>query len=379
MKSHSFSRLLIVEDELDTLDFLEDVFKNEYIVETSTNGEEAKSTLMDFIPDIIIADIRMPKLNGFELTKWIRKQNSLKNVKVILLSALIKPQDKLDGYAAGADDYFMKPFDTEELRTKIRILLKLKKTEDQLESLIENLEIQVKKKTAQLIKSEPFALIGRNIAGFVHNMNNPLGSIKGISDILNKKYNDEPLLETLAHSTTQLQEIIYSILRNANSKQEKDSNLISINQILKDAVKMQKCTKFGQDITFIEEYEMIKHFYCLPSDLSQVFSNIMSNATQSMYKTIEKILTIKTYHLDQSIVIEFIDTGCGMNKRVQNKIFDPFFTTKTTDPQNSSEPIGTGLGMPTCKTMLESYNGKITVDSKLNKGTIIRLFLPTQD
>ncbi|PCJ57637.1 MAG: hypothetical protein COA79_15440 [Planctomycetota bacterium] len=379
MPTKSFSRLLIVEDDKESLGFLKDVFTNEFITEVAEDGMEAKSILKDFSPDIIIADIRMPKLNGYELTAWVKQNETLRNTKVLLLSGLKNTKDRLAGYKVGADDYIIKPFDTEELKTKINILLKLKKTEDELSHLVTNLEKQVKLKTSQLIKSEKFAIIGRNAAGFIHNMNNPICNIKGIGDLLKKKYKDESLIETLTDSTKQLQEIIYSILRKADSKKSNKAKLVRINHLLENEVKMHKLSKFGQVVEFNEIYETNREFKCYPGDLSQVFSNLISNAIQSMYKSKQKILTIKTNFENHNIIVEFFDTGCGMDKKTKNKIFDPFFTTKTCDPSNSKEPIGTGLGMPTCKTMLESYNGKITVDSKLNIGTMVRLFLPIQD
>ena len=113
----------------------------------------------------------------------------------------------------------------------------------------------------------------------------------------------------------------------------------------------------------------------MESDFGQIFGNIIDNAIQAMTQSPVKNLTITTIEKDSEICITIEDTGYGIAKENLEKIFDPFFTTKPSVSKNG-EPIGTGLGMPTCKTMLEGYHGRMLVDSTINVGTILKIFVP---
>ena len=116
----------------------------------------------------------------------------------------------------------------------------------------------------------------------------------------------------------------------------------------------------------------------VPSELSQVFQNLVRNALDALYNTPDAMLEIKTGKNGDSIWFSIQDNGPGIPKDLQAKIFDPFFSTKPkTTTKNSKEPVGTGLGLYMCSEMINAYKGKIELKSKENEGTKITVYIPS--
>ncbi len=134
MQSHN--RILIVDDNSTNVALLEDLLSDDYSVATAASGEEALALALDFCPALILLDIMMPGINGYETCQRIRSDPILRNVKIIMVSAKAMVSERLKGYESGADDYITKPFDEEELLAKVRVYLRLKHIEelDQLKS-----------------------------------------------------------------------------------------------------------------------------------------------------------------------------------------------------------------------------------------------------
>ena len=117
------SRILLVDDNPTNLAILEEMLGDEYRWEAATSGEEALEIAPDFQPDLILLDVMMPGINGYETCRRIRANPALRNVKIVMVSAKALVSERLEGYDAGADDYLTKPFDEEELLDKVRVYL----------------------------------------------------------------------------------------------------------------------------------------------------------------------------------------------------------------------------------------------------------------
>ncbi len=117
------SRILLVDDNSTNLEILEEMLGEEYHWEAATSGEEALEIAPDFQPDLILLDVMMPGINGYETCRRIRANPTLRNVKIVMVSAKALVSERLEGYDAGADDYLTKPFDEEELLDKVRVYL----------------------------------------------------------------------------------------------------------------------------------------------------------------------------------------------------------------------------------------------------------------
>ncbi|HLC21404.1 MAG TPA: response regulator, partial [Candidatus Methylomirabilis sp.] len=131
------NRILIVDDEPFTLDLLEqELTEREYVIERASDGEEALKKVDTFLPDVILLDYMMPKLDGIEVIKRLRRDERHKSLPVILLTAKGGQEDKVRGLEAGADDYVVKPFEISELLARVRAMLRIKEMHDTLETRI---------------------------------------------------------------------------------------------------------------------------------------------------------------------------------------------------------------------------------------------------
>ncbi|ETW98022.1 MAG: hypothetical protein ETSY2_43500, partial [Candidatus Entotheonella gemina] len=125
-----YDRILIVDDHPDNLEILEDVLGDDYEISTAASGEEALELAETFRPALILLDIMMPGIDGYETCRRLRATPSLRHTKIMMISAKAMVTERLQGYEAGADDYMTKPFDLEELREKVQVYLRLRSLEE---------------------------------------------------------------------------------------------------------------------------------------------------------------------------------------------------------------------------------------------------------
>ena len=124
------TRILIVDDHPTNIAILEEILGEHYTLKTATCGEEALTIALDFKPALILLDIMMPGIGGYETCRRIRAHPSLRHIKIIMVSARALVAERLQGYEAGADDYITKPFDEEELVAKVRVHMRLRSLEE---------------------------------------------------------------------------------------------------------------------------------------------------------------------------------------------------------------------------------------------------------
>jgi PAS domain S-box-containing protein len=158
------SKVLIVDDDLMNLKYLTLLLENDYIVKTVTSGREALSVLNDFIPELIILDVIMPGIDGYEVCHKIKNIPILKTTKILILSSKEVIEDKLKGYEVGADDFIVKPFDSSELLAKVKVFLRLKTEEDKRRKTEEELKSsELKYRTLYTQANDSILLLNQSI------------------------------------------------------------------------------------------------------------------------------------------------------------------------------------------------------------------------
>jgi class 3 adenylate cyclase len=144
-------KLLIVDDEPFNLDLLEqELSDHDYVIERATDGVEALEKVPSFQPDVILLDYMMPNMNGLEVLKRLREDETHRSIPVILLTAKATQEDKVRGLDAGADDYVIKPFDSIELLARVRAMMRIKEMHDALEEWNRNLADTVKQQVEEI-------------------------------------------------------------------------------------------------------------------------------------------------------------------------------------------------------------------------------------
>jgi len=419
-------KVLIAEDDyVSRLLVKKAVNKIGHDVLEAENGKLALQLFLDHKPDMIISDWMMPEMDGIELCRRIRASDKKTYSYIMLLTAKDKMTDLVEVFEAGADDYIIKPFKPDELRSRIKTGERIVKLESEHHELQEELIGKNKKldetlanlkmTQSQILQAEKMASIGQLAAGVAHEINNPIGFISSNLDALNdymedlgvlvnhfqklektvKDANQDNLsaeikqqIQTISEFEEQieveyLKNDIPELLKDCREGTDRvgkivgdlksfahpgndEQMLIDINKGLESTLNVvNNEIKYKATITKnLGDIPMVEGY---PQKLNQVFMNILVNAAQAIKEKGE--IKIQTKKEGRYVVISISDTGCGIKKEHLSKIFDPFFTTKEIGK-------GTGLGMNIAYNIIKEHKGKIDVKSIAGKGTIFTIILP---
>ncbi|MBF0231715.1 MAG: response regulator [Desulfamplus sp.] len=366
------------------------------------------------LPDLILLDIEMPGMDGFEVCSILKQQPLSRDIPVIFISGNIDPDDITKGFEVGAIDYVTKPYNPAELKARLKTHYSLKSysdtvtrnnilLKDQLHEIKEKTE-QIRQKDMQLLMMDRIAGIGTLAAGVSHEINTPLGVIK--SGVGKLKKDLRRLIESLEFWSKQpvsnfnpeeyityLEKINFSQISNFQEERTEriDRNIqkimkivnslkslsrvdmghigqIDINNCINDALDIIKPsdkfihfdTVFNGDIPKIE---------CRPDEINQCLLHIIKNAIDAVTDS-GKITITTDYISDRNIIsISIADNGVGMSEESLSRAFLPFFTTK---PVGS----GTGVGLSISEHIIKNHNGTISLQSTEGKGTTVIIELP---
>ena len=389
----SSANILIVDDKPDNLRLLSHILSHyDYKVRSVTNGNTALKAVWAKPPDLILLDINMPQMSGYEVCETLKADERTKEIPIIFLSAIDNVLDKVKAFNVGGVDYITKPFQIEEVLARIenqltiqRLQKQLIQQNEQLAELNQNLEKLVEQKTQQLIDQEKTALIGRLTQGIVHNLKNPLQTIMICGELIGLRVDklDQKLFkhkEDILSAARQIQQIIDNLLLKSVREQSLEFKLVNLNCLLKEEIIFLEA-----DLAFkhqvVKQYifdEEIPEIPLIYTHISQVFYNLINNAMEAMWNREVRELTIVTRQDHAAIYMDIQDTGCGIAEDDLSKIFDPFFSSKPAkgEARQANEPTGTGLGLYTCVELLKPFKGEITATSEVGKGSIFTVMLP---
>lgn len=349
-----------------------------YRVKAVYSGEDALAILASFLPDLILLDTVMSGIDGLEVCKRIRRDGSFGFMKIIMVSSRKTLEERLEGYEAGIDDHLGKPFEAEELLAKVKVFLRLKAVEDELHELNTRLNDQVNIRTAQLIDAEKMAALGRHAAGIVHNLNNPLQAVMGIAQLLARRHPESRDILALEKAARQMRDIIGTILTAGRRQNQELVEDIDLNQVVQEQVDLLKSNPFFKHQVEVKmNLEALPLFPGIYSHFSQCLGNLLKNGAEAMHGSRTRRMTVASAYGDKEIRISVSDTGQGISEADRNKIFDPFFSTKPL-VSTGETPTGTGLGLAYCKEIIESYGGRIRVESKPGQGSRFTVQIPAE-
>ena len=381
--------ILIVDDNPQNLQVLGKILQeNKYEIEFAINGEAALVWLKKRQFDLILLDINMPGMNGFEVCRKIRSNPVMNNVPVIFLSADTDRESILKGFEFGAQDYVSKPFDSRELLARVRTHLALKNSHEKLEKLNKSLEEKVAERTQQLKESNE-KLEATNIKLFdldraktdflnliSHEIRTPLNGISGPLKLLKEPVSASEigeLVEILDMSVKRLERfslnaLLITRLKIKQFEIRKDKIHLSnlINEVLKEEKEKFQArnihVKRNDEITLgliSGEAELIK----------KCISNILDNAVR--FSPDNSTIEIDTYVEEQTIICEINDNGKGFATGTIDRVFE-LFTTGDECKDNSI-----GIGLPIAKMIMEGHGGSIIVGNNSGGGASVKLLFQT--
>lgn len=392
------AKILVADDEPVNLQLLMNQLTLEgYDVVTASDGKEAIEMIYNHSIDLLILDVMMPKMSGYEVCKQLRKDYSLMELPILMLTAQNQMRDKLLSFEVGANDYLSKPCDKQELLSRVRTLVKMKNLNQELFALNLNLEGKIKDRTKTLKKvNKELSKANFNLksvtesrrqllANISHELSNPVtlihtylqaiqNNLIEADDDYFKNIVDEKMkrLNRLIEDLSELS-ILESKKTNLNLEKKRVDNWLDL--VFKEQAfdTNQYNRRF---ITKFNEAEM-KDFYILIDEarMNQVFSNIISNAVKNTLDTTGVIeLTTHIKHTKNTLVIKISDNGSGIKQEHLPHVFERFY--KGTHPTAKNAERGTGLGLAIVKEIIIAHKGTISAKSTLNEGTSFFISLP---
>nr|NQU93599.1 hybrid sensor histidine kinase/response regulator [Bacteroidota bacterium] len=395
--------ILIADDNENNLKVLSTMLRDSnYTIRIAKNGKQVLNSVAISLPDLILLDIHMPEMDGYETCERLKKSPVFKDIPVIFISALTETFNKVHAFRIGGVDYITKPFQIEEVRARVEThMLLRRKTVD-----LENALTEIKQVQAQLIHSEKMASLGVLSAGIAHEINNPINFVyAGVNSLIKnfkelakafsefehscdhidhlngnmgyksvfEKYGIDKKLKLIPQLADDIKtgaartaEIIKGLKNFARTDTE-EKVTCDVREPLKTALLLLK-NSYKNRIEIIEKIETdLPVINCFPGLLMQVFVNILHNAIDAIDGNGKIAVTIARE--EKNIRILIADTGKGIPEEVQVKIFDPFFTTKEVGK-------GMGLGLSITHGIIEKHRGTIKVQSKPGEGTEFDIRLP---
>ncbi len=376
-------RILIVDDSPDNLFLVQATLgESGYEIDLAEDGKTALAKVNQLLPDLILLDIMMPGMDGYEVTKRIRKNKALPYIPILLITAHER-SSVVKGLDIGADDFIRKPLDVDELLARVRSLLRLKHSIDEREHMNRQREDFVSRLTHDLrtplvaadrvltlFQSEAFGAVSPDMHEAFDSMLRSNKNLLLMVNTLLEVYRHEAGCKTLTLSPCDLKEIIHDVVQEL--KPLADERELALTTVVTDAKQEsaldEKAAPHPCTTTVIGDR----------LELHRVLTNLVGNAIKFTDKgsvTI-RLIGVRLEELpspgkrsNRFVVIEIIDTGAGILAKDQATLFERF-------RQGEHKRSGSGLGLYLSRRIIESHQGSVQVQSELHQGSVFTIRLP---
>jgi signal transduction histidine kinase len=408
--------ILIVDDKQENIFSLKTLLQlNNYKVDSASSGEEALKKILRTDYALIILDVQMPGMDGYEVAEAVSSLNNTRGTPIIFLSAVnIDKRFIIKGYISGGVDYVTKPFDPDLLLLKVRSFYRLteqnrelrrigeelrneverrKKAQEEIEQMNLQLEEKVEQRTKELLDLN-YDLENRNteLAQYAslasHDLQEPLRKIITFSKIINERYlTDIPDaqfgMKKVISSTERMRDMINDLLNYSKLSAQFLFTKVDLEEILQNTLSDLEITIQEKDAEIVTE--KLPVIEAVPGQMRQMFQNLISNALKFSKKDVRPVITIRCETTCEKIIEnstcsegEFIritisDNGIGFDEAYFEKIFTLFQRL-----HGRNEYEGTGIGLAIVKKIIERHNGIIGVKSCEGKGANFIIVLPVK-
>jgi len=363
-------KILMVDDEPRNLRLLEGILAPlGYDLRRVESGTEALEQVAADPPDLVLLDVMMPGLSGFDVCRQLKSQVETQFIPVVLVTALADRESRVTGIEAGADDFISKPVDPNELRARVRSLLRAKSLHDELQQRYEELrKLEVMRETLTHM--------------IVHDLRNPLQALIGNLELLrDKEYvSEEKEAQTYFYAIIRgeqtLMDMINAILDLAKleaGEMQLDLSEVDLGQVVSDVEVGMRSLLERKTLKF--EARLPDHTSFLYADrevLRRILVNILGNAIT--FSPREGHITITACAENRRVRIAVRDEGPGIPAEYRDRIFEKFGQVES---RLEGKKYSTGLGLAFCKMAVEAHGGQIGVDSEVGAGSTFWFTLPT--
>ena len=383
-------KVLIVDDDPDIVTFLEDFLSSKgYTLLTAYSGEQGLNEVYTQEPDLVLLDVVMPGMDGYEVCRQIRV-NPLTTLLPVVMMTGLHQEERIRGIEVGADDFLTKPINQEEMFARVRSLLRIKELHDVVQAQATQLAKWNKELKVQLDHESKLAEVTRMLGDIGHEVKNMLMPVLSGAELLQAELNEffqslpSPVLETAKTSQRMCEEIIEMVTRSAQRIQDQVKEIADcvkgltsplqlgpceLSKVVETVYKTLQVLAAKKGITLqTENLESLPHIQADEGRLFKAFYNLVNNAMAEMPQ--EGVITIHGSEdvSNRGIQVAVTDNGRGMSAEIRESLF----STKVV----SRKAGGTGLGTKIVKDVVDAHGGTITVESEVGIGTTFHMLLP---
>ncbi len=401
--------IFLADDNPDNLSVLTEILEQaDYTTRASLSGMDMLSSIEIEKPDLVILDVHMPKMDGYEVCRALKSSVETREIPVIFCSALDEEFNVVRAFDSGGVDYITKPFRPKEVLARVRTHLTLKERESELQESL----VQLKAVQAHLVQTEKMKSLGVLMAGIAHNANNPINyivssldglekglkEIRGMLDEQRERGTMRDELEAIQYSalSVEMDELLAGArdgasnvhnlvrsLRRFTQTGTTDANAASVPENLECVLSLVRAIvpdacRIDVDVPDLPAVRMSSN------DLSQVLLSILSNCVDAIRAraaaatetgaagiiSISAERSTKVNGFERAVVAVTIrDNGTGMDTHTLSHATDPFFSTR--EPGQA-----VGLGLTSCSRMIHAARGSLEIDSTPGVGTSVKILLP---
>ncbi len=359
------STILIVDDEKANIQVLGNILNRyNYKIAVAHNGIDAIAIASDILPDLIMLDVMMPGIDGFETCRRLKADPILNCIPVLFITALDNAEEIINGFELGAVDYIIKPFNSKVLISRIRTHLLLRKKSEELERINATLEEKVALRTSELeaankelqkldeMKSEFLSIIS-------HEIRTPLNGIMGFTELIKINFKDESInhyIEALNKSAKRLERFSVNALNFTFLKSGKyflDLSNVNISQLIKEVIEKTQKQSNKQNVSF--------NFNCIDDIFVKADKKLLKTCVQSIvdnairFSPQDAEITISGELANNQLHIKFSDRGSGFSPKALESLFKAFSPGEQFFNENE------GMELALSNLIMHAHNGHIQV------------------
>ncbi len=372
------STILIVDDGPENIDMLNSLLSG-YKRKLAINGEKAlKIALVDTPPDLILLDIMMPGIDGFEVCRRLRQDSRTQNVPIIFISAKFDKDTIVYGFEIGAQDFVTKPFDSTELLSRVKTQLQIKHQQEELESLNNSLEEKVLKRTEQLEKANKELLAlddaKNNFLHMIsHEIRTPLNGILGPANLLLELFDDDEEVKDLCmmlnEATQRLDKFsttALAITQLQTNNYKVDTENVNLLELIDNSLEVNKELILEKGLTIEKNISKKEAIVIICKELFKVAINIIiSNAIK--YTPEKSIISICLIRENEHYFFEVTDQGEGFDEKTRNKVLKPFGMSHS----HIDKQIGIDIAF--AHMVMKAHKGCLDIQRNEPSGAVVKM------
>jgi len=344
-------RVLWADDNSDMRQYVAGLLSTRYDVEAVADGRAALEAARREAPDVLLTDVMMPHLDGFELLRELRATEGLRDVPVIMISARAGEESRITGLDAGADDYLIKPFSARELMARVDA----------------HVRMALMRKAARRNQLDAERRKDEFLATLAHELRNPLAPVRNAVAILNMKGPNDPELQwardVINRQMQQMSRLVDDLLdvsRISHGKIELKREKLELARVIRGAVEASRplIEQNAHELSVTIPTEAI-YLDADETRLIQVFCNLLNNAAK--YSENRGRISINAVHAGGDVIVTVRDTGFGIPRDVLPHVFEMFTQA---DPTKERSKSGLGVGLTLVKRLIELHGGSVEARSE---------------